>query len=62
MAEKTPESKVKEIKEVAEKALTEWECDFIESIDQQIKNGRQLSPKQIAIIDKCYLKVCESPY
>ena len=60
MSEPDYPQKVTEIAEVASKICTEWECDFIESI--QGRNLDVLSDKQKAVIDRIYKKVCDSPY
>ena len=46
---------ISEILEVASKVLNEWECDFIENVS----GLRTFSPKQKAVIEKIYEKVCE---
>jgi len=54
----THQQMVSEIHEVASEVLNEWECGFIE--DQVGKTW--FSPKQKAVIEKLYDKICESPY
>lgn len=54
--------KIEEIIEVASEICTEWEYEFMESIEEQHKEGRTLSPKQIAILDRIYEKACNSDY
>lgn len=34
--------------------LSPWEEDFIESVSDQVKAGRPLSEKQIAIVERIY--------
>lgn len=34
--------------------LTAWEQDFIESIDQQLTQGRSLSDRQVEILEQIY--------
>ena len=58
----TTEIMVQEIIEVAEEALTEWEVDFIGSIESQLSQGRELSERQEEALEKIYNKVCAGPY
>ena len=58
MPQLTIQQKIKEILEVYEKVCTEWECEFMESV----KNQKKFSEKQEAVINRIYVKVCESPY
>jgi hypothetical protein len=37
-------------------ALNEWECGFVESLTRQIEVGRQLSLKQIVMLDRLWEK------
>lgn len=54
---------VKRIREVLETceseigSLTPWEQSFIESISDQYTNRGSLSEKQLAILERIYLKV-----
>jgi hypothetical protein len=57
--EPTYSQKVKEAQEVAAKACTQWECDFLDSMDEW---EGDFTEKQKAIIDRIYNKVCESSY
>lgn len=34
--------------------LTKWELDFVDSIAEQLGNGRQLSDRQIEHLDRIY--------
>lgn len=43
--------------EVRESRLTEWECKFIDSISNQIKSGRKLSPKQEETLNRIWKDV-----
>jgi len=54
--------KIEEIVEIASEICSQWECDFVESVSSQLEEGRNLSPKQISIIDGIYEKACNSPY
>lgn len=38
-------------------SLTEWEADFIDSISEQLSNGKPLSARQEEILHKIYGKV-----
>lgn len=59
--EPTPRRKLVEISEVAHKICSDWEQEFVESLLER-PEGRAFSDKQLAVIDKIYRKVCESPY
>lgn len=50
-----------QIAEVAYDICTEWEIDFLESIEQRAKSN-DLSPKQAAILERIYRKACGSRY
>lgn len=52
---------IREIIEVADEVLNQWEMDFIESIDK-LPDKDGLSEKQQAVLEKIYKKVCDSPY
>lgn len=53
---------VQEIIEVAEEALTEWEIDFMGSIESRISEGRELTEAQKKALNKIYDKVCAGPW
>lgn len=50
--------KVYEIMEIATEICTEWECEFLESIRDQLADKRELSSKQKKVLDKLYEKAC----
>ena len=50
---------VEEIGEVIDKIGTQWECEFIDSMDSW---GDDYTEKQEEIIRKLYKKACDSPY
>ena len=43
--------------QLRESLLSEWEIDFIESIDTQLYQANSLSPKQVEILEKIWDKV-----
>ena len=43
--------------EKRESRLTEWQATFIDSISNQLGNGRSLSPKQAETLDDIWEKV-----
>ena len=51
---------VTEIAEIASEVLNEYECDFIQNMLEEWEG--EFSPKQAALIEKCYKKVCDSPH
>ena len=51
-----------EIIEIADEICSEWECEFLESIREQLVNGRELSPKQKDILERLYEKACSSDH
>jgi len=53
---------IEEILEVAEDICTEWEYEFMESVEEQFKERGTLSDKQIDILEGIYEKACKSPY
>lgn len=59
MTESTPEETGQMIKDCQkrESRMTEWECNFIESIDEQFSRNGSLSPKQLQILDNIWEKV-----
>jgi len=59
MSEPDYRKKVAEAQEVATKVCTEWECNFLDNLDEW---EGVFTPKQKEVIDKIYKKVCESPY
>lgn len=59
MPEPDHRQKVAESQEVANQVLTQWECDFLDSMDAW---KGAFTEKQKEVIDKIYKKVCESPY
>lgn len=40
-----------------EHKLSAWEIDFVESVELQLKANRQLSEKQVEILERIYVKV-----
>jgi len=50
------------LREGGAEVCTEWECDFLESVNEQMARRRDMSPKQLDIIDRIYDKVCRSNY
>lgn len=61
MTMKNPDykKKVEEIIEIAQQVCSEWEFNFIESVDEQ---EFDYTEKQKKIIDRIYERACESPY
>ena len=53
---------LEEIMEVASDICNEWECNFLESVQEQLQNGRELSSKQLDTLERIYQKACNSPY
>lgn len=49
---------ISEIIEVASDACSEWECEFMESIQGR---SRALTDKQAAVLERIYAKVCRGP-
>lgn len=43
--------------EKRESCMTEWECNFIDSLQRQLAAERQPSPKQIEVLDRIWEKV-----
>jgi hypothetical protein len=54
----TSAERIQELRKSAE-YLTEWEVNFLSSVESQIKRGFTLSPKQLAIIDKLEKQIIE---
>jgi len=52
---------IDECLEVAVGVCSEWECEFLESINRQQDSRGSLTPKQITVLNGIYTKVCESP-
>ena len=52
--------KVYEISEIASEICTEWECEFLESVQEQLLAKRELSDKQRKVLDKLYEKACRA--
>jgi len=52
----------KEIQEVQKKVLNEWEITFIQTVYSRVKNGLDLSERQIEKLEEIYEKVCNSPH
>ncbi|AEJ01217.1 hypothetical protein Nit79A3_1385 [Nitrosomonas sp. Is79A3] len=46
--------------EFNESLLNDWECDFIDSIRNQIDEGRNLSERQIEKLEDIWEKVTEN--
>ena len=59
---KSPEEKVGEIWEVADKICNEWEYGFMENIVGVVSEGKTLSEGRLIIIDRLFEKACKSPY
>lgn len=38
---------------------TDWECEFLESVAEQLDDGHMMSPKQLGVIEKIKRKVDE---
>ena len=34
--------------------LTDWEAEFVDSVEKQVRAGRSLSPKQESVISRIY--------
>lgn len=49
---------VDEIAEVADEVLSEWECEFIDSVH----GNTSFTSRQVDVIHKIYDKVCDSPH
>lgn len=43
--------------EISKLILSEWENDFIDSVDIQISDGKELSFKQSSILRKIYSRI-----
>lgn len=56
---KTYKEKVEEITEIVEKICSEWEMEFLESMEEW---KGEYTEKQKAVIDRLYQRACESPY
>ena len=52
----------KEIKEVQRETLNEWEISFVQTIHCRVKNGLDLTERQIDKLEEIYQKVCDSPH
>jgi len=50
----------KEIKEVQREVLNEWEISFVQTIHCRVKNGLDLTERQIDKLEEIYQKVCNS--
>lgn len=50
---------ISEIIEVASDALNEWECHFMESIQER---SRALTDRQADMLERLYAKVCGGPH
>ncbi len=62
MADISHQRMLEEIMEVSDKICSPWEIDFLESIQRQVSQGRTLSDKQAAVLERIYKKACESAY
>lgn len=40
-----------------DRRMSEWEREFMSSIEQQLKEGKELSPKQIDVLNRVWEKV-----
>lgn len=59
----TPKEKIDDMMDMldAQRSLfSEFERKFIESLQLQIAEGKTLSEKQVAVVDRIYTKVCEA--
>jgi len=55
--------KVDECVEIIDKGVfSDWERDFLKSVQKQLRFGVTLSPKQVSAVESCYVKACRSPY
>ena len=54
------ETKIREIMEVADEVLTEWEFNFMQSIGR--RHPENLTVGMQDKLDEIYEKVCRSPY
>lgn len=52
----------KEIKEVEREVCNEWEITFVQSVWCRVKNGLDLTERQIDKLEQIYEKVCNSPH
>ena len=50
-------STIAEAREIGALSLSDWETEFIDSIEIQISNDRDLSFKQSSILGRIYAKV-----
>ena len=55
---------IAECQEVMAEVCNEWECDFLESIHEDVEDNGPgcLSERQLAKLEKIYTMVCESPH
>jgi hypothetical protein len=54
--------KVEEIQEIADEICTSWEIDFLESLREQLADGRKISERQEETLERIYKKAVDSPY
>ena len=59
---KTSPEMYDEIMEVSDKICSPWEIDFMESLGSCLENGRAISDKQRAVLERIYDKACRSDY
>jgi len=53
-------TKIKEIMEIADEILNEWEFNFMQSIGR--RHPENMTHGQQVKLDEIYQKACESPY
>jgi hypothetical protein len=58
---KSHETMYQEICEVSDEICSEWEIDFLDSIEPRVLRG-DLSEKQIAVLERIYEKACKSRF
>jgi len=47
---------------VEELELNDWENEFLESVLDQVNDGKEMSDDQMKIIDRLYNRACASEY
>jgi hypothetical protein len=61
MAKPSHERMYQEIVDVSDEICSEWEIDFLDSIEGRILRGT-LSDKQKAVLERIYEKACKSRF
>lgn len=51
-----------EIKEVQREVCSEWEISFVHTVHCRVKNGLDLTERQIDKLEEIYETVCNSPH